>query len=101
MTKEDFKVNDIISVHYWHYYGSAVDFYKVSKICAKTVGLIPLEEMPLYHSIGGDETVSVPGKEITECKKKYSIRFVNGVAKVGKHEAKKWSGFPVTTYNYS
>ena len=100
MKKEDLKVGDIISVNYWHYYGSAVDFYKVYKICAKTVGLIPLEEKYICHSIGGDESVCIPGKEITECKKKYSIRFINGVAKVGKHEAKKWSGFPVTTYNY-
>ena len=101
MTKEDLKVNDIISVHYWHQYGTAVDFYKVSKICAKIVNLIPLENTYIYHSWGGDESTSIPGEEITECKKKYSIRFVNGVAKVGKHEAKKWSGFPVTTYNYS
>lgn len=50
MTKEDLKINDIISVHYWHYYGTAVDFYKVSKICAKTVSLIPLEEKYIYHS---------------------------------------------------
>lgn len=101
MTKEDLKVGDIISVNYWHYYGSAVDFYKVSKICAKTVGLIPLEEMPLYHSIGGDETVSIPGEEIKNTKGRYSIRFINGVAKVGKHEAQIWDGCPVRTYNYS
>ena len=101
MTKEDLKVGDIISVNYWHYYGSAVDFYKVSKIYAKTVGLIPLEEMPLYHSIGGDETVSIPGEEIKNTKGRYSIRFINGVAKVGKHEAQIWDGCPVRTYNYS
>lgn len=101
MTKEELKVGDIISVNYWHYYGTAVDFYKVSKICAKTVSLIPLEEKYIYHSWGGDQSTSVPGEEITECKKKYSVRFINGVAKVGKHEAAKWNGLPITTYSYS
>lgn len=101
MTKEDLKVNDIISVNYWHYYGTAVDFYKVSKICAKTVNLIPLKNTYIYHSWGGDESTSIPGEEITECKKRYSIRFIDGVAKVGKHEAAKWDGQSVRTYNYS
>ena len=101
MTKEDFKVNDIISVHYWHYYGSAVDFYKVSKICAKTVGLIPLEEKYICHSIGGDETVSIPGEEIKDIRGRCSVRFVKGIAKVGRHEAQIWDGRPVRTYNYS
>ena len=101
MTKEDLKINNIISVHYWHYYGTAVDFYKVSKICAKTVSLIPLKEKYIYHSWGGDESTSIPGEEITECKKRYSIRFIDGVAKVGKNEAAKWDGQPVRTYNYS
>ena len=101
MTKEDLKVNDIISVNYWHYYGTAVDFYKVSKICAKTVNLIPLENKYICHSWGGDESTSIPGEEITECNKRYSIRFIDGVAKVGKHEAAKWDGLPVTTYSYS
>ena len=69
MTKEDLKVNDIISVNYWHYYGTAVDFYKVSKICAKTVSLIPLEEKYIYHSWGGDESTSIPGKKLQNVRK--------------------------------
>lgn len=101
MKKESLKVGDIVQSHYWHYYGTAVDFYKVSKICAKTVNLIPLENRYTFHSVGGDESSSVPGGECKEARGRHFIRFVDGVAKIGRHEAEIWDGRPVTTYSYS
>lgn len=100
MKKEDLKIGDIIKVEYDHYYGTGVNFYKVAKLCAKTIQLLPLSDKYIYFSLGGDKATSVPGVEI-ETRKKHFIRFVDGIAKVGKDIAQVWDGRPVTTYSYS
>ena len=101
INEKEIKEGTILSVPYYHYYGTGVDFYKVKKICAKTAKLAYLENRYLCHSIGGDSSTYCPGKELEFSQKDCVLRFVNGVAKVGRDRAEVWNGIPVTTYNYS